>query len=449
MSTTAGNKYNLFKLTIPVFIEIFMQILVGNIDQLMLSKYSDVAVAAVGNANQIINVLILVFSVISLATTIMVSQNIGAENFERVSQIYVLALTVNLILGIAVGGILISINGCIFQIMRAPLEIIADARIYLLFSAASLPFQAVYQTFTSIFRSNALMKYSMRVSIVMNVLNIIGNFLLINGIWIFPQLGVMGVAISTFISRAVGVALMIVFFRKHIKAKLTFKYLKPFPTNLLKWLVCLGLPSGGEAFSYNFSQMVCLSIVNTLGTAIVTTKMYASLFAWFSYIYGCAVSQASQIIVGYFIGAKEYEDADKQTMGTLFKTLPITIILSVSVFLCSDFLFGFFTNDPEILKYGKIVMGIDIALEFGRTFNMILVRALQAAGDVTFPVVIGIASQWLIAVGGAYLFGVVFNLGLAGVWIGMALDELIRGMIFLVRWKSKMWISYNTAYESD
>ena len=117
---TLDSNTSLFHLTWPIFIEILLQILVGNIDQIMLSHYSDTAVAAVGNANQIINVLILMFSVVSMATTILVSQYLGAGNREKVSQIYTLAVLVNLAISLAVAAAIFLINSRMFVWMATP-----------------------------------------------------------------------------------------------------------------------------------------------------------------------------------------------------------------------------------------------------------------------------------------------------------------------------------------
>ena len=119
-TATGEMQFSLLKMTWPVFIELLLQMLVGNIDQIMLSHYNETAVAAVGNANQIMNTLILTFTVISLAATILLSQYLGARQFGKVRQIYTLAAGLNLVLSLVITvGLLLGADG-LFAIMQVP-----------------------------------------------------------------------------------------------------------------------------------------------------------------------------------------------------------------------------------------------------------------------------------------------------------------------------------------
>ncbi|RGB64770.1 MULTISPECIES: MATE family efflux transporter [Oscillospiraceae] len=436
---TLDSNTSLFHLTWPIFIEILLQILVGNIDQIMLSHYSDTAVAAVGNANQIINMLILVFSVISTATTILVSQYLGAGNREKVAQLYTLAFLVNLALSLAVAGGILLFNRPIFRLMSTPQELMGDAVTYLGINGGLISLQAVFLTFTAIFRSNELMKESMAVSVVINLCNILGNLLLIHGAGPFPALGVAGAAIASCLSRLIGIGIMAVLFSREIGVRLSLRLLRPFPGDLLRKLLMIGLPSGGEHLSYNLAQTCCLTFLNIMGTAVVTTKVYAMMFTRVAAMFTSSLAQASQIVVGHMAGAGKMEECDRRTMRTLRVAVPITLPIVILMFLCSDFLFGLFTDNPEILRMGRIVLGFQIVNEMGHTINSIFVKALQAAGDVQFPVAAGVVSQWVISVGGGWLFGLCLGMGIAGIWLAMTIDECLRALVMFLRWRSGIW----------
>ncbi|MGL6175174.1 MAG: MATE family efflux transporter, partial [Cellulosilyticaceae bacterium] len=107
--------------------------------------------------------------------------------------------------------------------------------------------------------------------------------------------------------------------------------------------------------------------------------------------------------------------------------------------LCSGPIFGIFTDNPEIIALGKQIMLIDIALEFGRSVNLVVIRGLQAAGDIKFPVVLGIGSMWGVAALLSYVLGISLGWGLIGVWIAMALDECLRAIVVYTRWKKGSW----------
>lgn len=431
---------SLFKLSWPIFIELLLQILIGNVDQFMISGYSQNAVAAIGNANQIINVLILTFSVISMATTILLSLYLGSNNTAKVTQIYNLSLFVNVIFSVIVAVVLVGLNKQIFGWLQVPSELMKDSQIYISIIGSFIFLQGIHLTFSAILRSNALMKESMIISIIINILNIAGNALLLHGFWFVPPLGIVGVAISSNFSRFIGLLLMVYVFYRKLNGKLSFKYLKPFPFSDLKKLLSIGIPSGGENLSYNMSQMFILKFVNHFGALVVTSRVYANMFATFSYVYAAAISQATQILVGYHIGAKDTDGADQKVKTTLKLSLIVSLIVSITLYLLSGHIFGFFSRgNEEIIKIGQTIMFIEIFLELGRATNIVLVRCLQAAGDIKFPITIGILSQWIVSVGLAYVFGILLNWGLAGIWIAMTIDECVRGLIFILRWKSGVW----------
>ena len=435
----------LFHLSWPIFIELMLQLLVGNMDQVQLSHFNGTAVAAVGNANQVINVIILLFNIICLASMIMVTQYRGANDLRSVNQIYALSLVVNLVVSVLMAGLLLLFSNPLLTLMQVPADVIPEARIYLCIAAAALPFQALMMTFSAFLRAGAHMKAIMMITGLVNVCNILGNAVLINGFGPLPRLGAAGAALSSSIFRIVGFLLMArAFFAATPEAKITPDALRPFPKHLLRRLLAIGVPSGGESLSYNLSQMSCLVFVNLMGTAVVTTRVYAVMFANCIYMLISAVSQAGQILIGYLVGARRLDEVSACNWRILKTFGPVTVGISALMYLFAEPLFGLFSSDPAVLALGRQVLFIEIFLEIGRSVNIVLVRNLQAVGDVKFPVILGIFSQWIVAVGLGYLLGVVFDMGLAGLWIAFAVDENLRGAILIARWHSGKWRKMRT-----
>lgn len=428
-----NNKGLLFKLTWPIFIELVLQMLVGNVDQMMMSQYSENAVAAIGNVNTIMNFVTITFSIVTMAITIMVTQYLGSKNKEKVSEIYTVGIFINLIFSVLISAGLFFGSEALFHALKMPAELHADANIYLNIVGGLVFLQALFMSFSAIFRSNGLMKQGMYISVVVNVLNIIGNAALL------PSLGITGIAISSVFSRFIGVILVYRLFVRRIEGELHVKYLRPFPKETSKQLLRIGLPAGGESVMYNFSQMVILTCVNLLGTAVITARVYANMIAWLSYLYSSAVGQANQIIIGHLVGAQEEDEAYERSLKTLRPAMLVTLIISTLVFLLSDQIFGLFTKNPEILSLLKTITFIDIFLELGRAVNIVLVRGMQASGDTQYPVYISILSMWGVATLLSYIFGIVLGWGLVGVWLAMALDECLRAIIFYIRWRRGGW----------
>ncbi|NCB62297.1 MAG: MATE family efflux transporter [Clostridia bacterium] len=426
-------------LTWPIFIELLLQILVSNADQIMVGWRSPNGVGAIGNANQITNLLVIVFSVVCTASMILIAQYFGARDTKKVEQTYTISLLVNLIFGVFVS--LLLVFGCvpIFRMMGVKTEIFDEACLYIRIVGAGMWLQAIYLTYTAFFRSSQMMKETMAISVGVNLLNIAGNAILINGVF-GPPLGVAGAAISSVVSRLVGVVVIAVLFRKKFgKGALALTHLKPFPVIQLKKLLAIGLPTGGEAISYSLSQVGVQSICNRLTLAAVNTRVYASMFANFTYLFGSAISQATQVVVARLMGALEIEETDRRVKATLWASLAISAAVSVLLYLLCEPVYRIFTRDSAVLALAKTIMLIEIPLELGRAVNMVMCRCLQACGDIKFPTVICVVSAWLIAVGGGYVLAVPLGWGLAGLWAAMAVDECLRAVLFLFRWRSRSW----------
>lgn len=430
---------NLFFMSLPIFVELLLQLLVGNIDQMMVSRVSQQSVASIVNANQIMNLVIIVLSMASTAATVILSQYLGAEdkaNSSRTCMVSILMITV-----VSLLSTLLVFAGYkpLYKALRVPEEIFDEASLYLLIVGACITVQGLYLIFSAIIRAFAMMKEVMIVSIVMNVMNIIGNAILINGWFGMPRLGAVGAAISTDISKLVGLGLMILLFVKRTNVKLGLRFLKPFPVQIMKKLCLLAVPSGVESFSYNMSQMCILGIVNSFGTMVTVTKGYCSIFANLAYVYAMAIASATQIVLGYLIGAKKIDLIQKRVNATQKVALAACVGLAVLLFLGSNYIFLIFTDDPEIIALGRRILFIEIFLEIGRAVNIVMTKCLIAVGDAVTPTVVGVSFQWGVAFVGAWVFGIIFGWGLEGVWVAMAIDECLRGLIFAVHFKKERW----------
>ncbi|MDF2565187.1 MAG: norM 2 [Massilibacillus sp.] len=438
-SDIGHNKQSIIKMSWPIFIEVFLQMLVGNVDQFMISQYSQPSVAAVGNGNQIMNIIIILLTVMSTATTILIAQYLGAKNQEKISEVCTVSLLFNGLFGLVSSVLLITFHRQLFAWLQVPAEIMDETSIFFSIIASGIVVQGLYFSFVASFRGYSWMKTTMVVSSVMNILNIFGNWLLIYGFWNIPAMGVAGVAISTTISKCIGLVIIYYIFKKYLGVKISLKYLRPFPWDSLKRILYIGIPSGGETLSYQLSQTTIMKMVNAFGLIVINTKVYVAIVAMFAYIYALAISAAMQIVVGYLIGSNKFDEVGTKVWYTMRISLFVCTGLTVLLYLSSDYVLGIFTTDPEVLKLGKTILFIEIFLEIGRAINIVMVRALQAAGDIKTPVTVGIVCMWSIAVGLSYVLGIVMEMGLVGIWIAMATDECVRAVIFIYRWRSGAW----------
>ncbi|MBP5388173.1 MAG: MATE family efflux transporter [Prevotella sp.] len=436
---TNSLKHQLRMLTIPVFIEMALVMLLGAVDTVMLSRYSDNSVAAVGLDNQIMSLIFLVYQFFSMGAAILCAMYIGAGLRRRLVQVVGMALVVNLILGLTVSILLFFYSELVLQLMGVRPELMGDALVYLRLTGALSFFQALSLTFSASLRSADKVIYPMVVTGIVNVINIIGNYALIFGHLGCPQLGVEGAAIATAASRAIATVLLaIIHFRVHIP-RFPLSHFRPMPWKELRNLLFIGIPAMSENISYNLSQVVVTYFINQISNEALATRTYCHNMIMFVYLFCISITQGGDILVGHLVGQKRNQAA--YVLGNYFYRWSLVITLTGSAILAFSGrgILNLFTDNEEIIMMGVWVLFIDWFLEIGRTTNIFAVGTLRATGDVIYPVVVGIIFNWTIAVGLSYFIGIPLGYGLIGMWIAFALDENIRGIVLLRRWRSGKW----------
>lgn len=437
---------SVFHLAWPIFFQTSLSLLLGYIDTLMLSGYDQTAVGAIGNANQIISFLMLAFMVISSASGVIVAQYLGAGKKDSINQIYTVCLAFNLALSLLIS--LIILFGCdpLLRLLRTPDEMRTYARGYMRIVGGFIFTQALIDTICRIFQSNGKTVFGMYISLGMNVINMCGNYLFLYGPLKVLGLGASGVAVSTVFSRVVGLCAAFVLFTVCIDGRISLKYLRPFPKDILKTLLRLGIPTTGENVSYNISMLFVTGFVNTMGIVAINTRIYANLLSNFAYMYSLSVAMATAIIVGHAVGAGNNDFAYHRVRKTMRSAIIISACVALVNFLISPFTFALFTAGSDvagisgqIIALGRKVMLVAFFLELGRTSNLVIINSLKASGDVKFPTYLGIASMWGCSVIGGYLLGIVCGFGLIGIWIALAADEIIRGIVVAIRWERGTW----------
>ena len=437
--TNTSLKHQLKVLTIPVFIEIALVMMLGAVDTVMLSRYSDNSVAAVGLDNQLITLVFLVYQFFSMGAAILCAQYIGAGQRKRLVQVVGMALTINLLLGLTVSALLFFYAEQLLHLMGLRPELMADGLVYLRLTGALSFFQALSLTFSASLRSADKVVYPMVVTGIVNVLNIAGNYALIFGHWGCPQLGVEGAAIATASSRAVSMLLLAaIHFKVHIPS-FPLRYFRPFPWAEIKNLLYIGIPAMSENISYSLSQVVITYFINQISNEALATRTYCYNIIMFVYLFCVSITQGGDILVGHLVGQQRHQAA--YVLGNYFFRWSMIITLTGSALLAifGRSILSVFTDNPEIITMGMWVFVVDWFLEIGRTSNIFAGSTLRATGDAIYPFVVGIIFQWSVAVGFSYVLGIPLGYGLVGMWIGFALDENIRGVILIHRWRSGKW----------
>ncbi|GGA34227.1 MATE family efflux transporter [Paenibacillus physcomitrellae] len=437
--TPSWKKLSLFAVTWPIFIDSVLRMLLGTVDVFMLSRISDEATGAVGLANEIIYFCILMFGFVGIGTSVAVSQYIGAGREKEASRISAMAISLNLIFGILVSLVLVGFGESLLRLLNLNPEQVDIASRYLKIIGGFIWVEALSYAVSSVIRSSGNTQSVMYVTLGVNVLHITGNYLLIFGNLGFPELGVTGAAVSTVISRLLGIVVLFFILYRRVPAPIRRKDYVSWKASYVKQIMSVGLPAAGEHLSWQSQYLMVISFVNMIGITALNTHVYVMNISNYFMALAMSIGAGTEIIVGQMVGSGDMKAAYQRLMKSVRVSFILTLVIVGAASLFRHELIGMFTNDPEIIAAGAGIFLLSIVLEPGRTFNTVIINSLRAAGDARFPVLMGMISMWGVSVPLAYLLGVHFGIGLLGIWIAFTLDEWLRGVMMLLRWRSRAW----------
>ena len=433
-------KRELAQLTVPIFIETALIMMLGAMDTFMLSRHSDESVAAVGLSNQVISFCFLIFEVINLGTSVLCSQYLGARLRERMETLIGVSLVVNFLFGIAVSSFLYFRAGPVLAALGLEGRMLGMGTGYMEIVGALAFMQALSLTLSAVLRSNNKAVYPMMVILVVNAMNILGNYALIFGKFGMPEMGVNGAALSTVISRCVAAVILgVIVFRTTVRRFPTHIF-RHWPAQEFRNLMKIGLPSAGESLSYSCSQLVIAFFITSLGMEALAARTYCVNIIMFTYLFCIAISHAGAISIGHLVGAARWHGAFVMGKYVMRVAVVITFSISLCMALGSGWIMRSLTDNPEIIALGTAILWIDVILEIGRPVNIFAVNALQSAGDVNYPFYVGLIFMWVVAVGMAWWAGIALGFGVLGMWWMFTLDENLRGIVFMRRWYGKRWM---------
>lgn len=423
------------QLFFPIFIEILFMMLTGAVDTLMLSSEGDQAVGAVGTANTYISIFIIMFSVISAGMVAVMTQYIGAKRPGVARQALGIGVGFNVTVGIGITLIL-----CLFpeQILRtvgiAP-QLLEPAKTYLQTVGMFCLCNALTPIFSSYLRSFGHTAPTLAATTAANLVNLGLNALFLYGF----RWGVWGVALATGISRLVNLLWLVAACARRVRAE---KEKDP-PPNLviLRQILRVGLPAALETALYNLAITLVIRFLNQMdetGTQ-ATARSYAIQITNFSYCAGAALAQANAILAGWRIGSGDYDACDRGTKKAAMIAMAAGVGIASIFALFSRQIVGLFSNDPEMVRLVGILLTIDIALEIGRTLNLVFGTALKTSGDALYPMIIAVAFAFVCAAGGTWFFGIRLGWLAVGAYTAMALDECVRAVLMFARWQSGRW----------
>ena len=438
-----SDRKQLFRLTWPLFLELVLFSVIGSVDTVMLTGYAENTVGAVGVANQIMSLFNVVANIVTAGTGILCAQYIGAGRSREEKQPLILgALLINGLLGLLFSLATGAGAGLLLDAMGVEPAQYGYAREYLSIVGGFIFLQILTMTFSVLIRAHGKTRATMGFSLTMNLINVALNYLLIYGHFGFPRLGVSGAAIATVISKACGLLMAGGYFFVKVLPGMSLKPRWVETGRAIGKVLAIGSPAAGEQISYTLSKLVVMAMVTSLGPVAVDTYALVNTIVGYVYLFSVAIGQGTSIMVGWEAGKRRVDRAKSICRFSVNCSFLTSLAVLGVLCLFREGVMGLFTGDRAIITMGAAVILTDFVLEAGRSRNLVLVNALRAAGDVRFPLYIGLFSMWFFSVGASWVLGIGLGWGLVGIWIGLGLDECFRALLMQIRWERGRWTRF-------
>ena len=433
-----SNKF-LIKLLWPLFVEQFLLFAVGLVDSMMVASVGEAAVSAVSLVDSIIILMINIMAALATGGAVVVGQYLGQKKSDEantasdqlVLAAFLVSMLIVVIMYIFKNGIMTLVFG----------EIEADVRhycdIYYMIVTASIPFIGVYNASAALFRNIGRSKTTMKISIIMNLINVSGNAILIFGF----GCGVEGVAIPTLVSRIFAAAAIYILLRNpnlqiHISKKPVLKPKWGYIKNILK----IGIPNGVENSMFQLGKLILLSMIATFGTSAIAANAVGNAIAMVGCLSGMAMNLAVVPVISRCVGAGDYQQARFYTHKLMKWTYAAMFVGSIAVWLCLPLLLKIYGLSDETAEMAFEILTVNCFSAICIwPLSFTLPNILRAAGDVNFTMIVCVVSMWIFRIFCAYALGVWMGMGLMGTWVAMIIDWAVRTAFFVARYKSGKW----------
>ena len=423
----------------PLVIEQLLAVFVGMADSIMVANVGEAAVSGVSLVDNIMILIINIFAALATGGAVVAGQYIGRKDEKSACKaatqlVWFVSLSAVAIMILVYLGKDIILNQVFGHITA---EVKGHADIYLLIVTASIPFIALYNGGAAIFRAMGNSQVSMRVSLLMNAINVTGNAILVFGL----RIGTAGVAIPTLISRMVAAIVITVLLCNqtrilHIERTLKIR----FDGRMIRKILAIGVPNGLENSMFQLGKILVLSLVSTFGTYAIAANAVSNAIALFQILPGMAISLAITTVISQCVGANDYEQVHyylKKLLAIIYVAMVGTVAL---IFLALPLILKAYNlSDQTAAAATNIIHFHGISAMIIWPLSFALPAAYRAAGDAKACMYTSIVSMWIFRIGFSCLVGKYMGLGVFGVWVAMVIDWVVRAICFIIRYFNGKW----------
>ena len=430
----------LVALAAPLLLELLLAMLVGIAGTALAARLSDAHGAGFALAHHVFGALFLLFRIVGAGAGVVLTQALGAGRRDEADRVARALLGAGTWIGLAVAAPAALAAAPLMRLMNAPPEVLPLAATLLVALAPVLVLDAWTASLTSVLRSHLRARDTLAVMAAMQALQLLLMGPLMLGWGPVPALGLPGFALAVLLSRALAVGLLLAMWRARLG-------LVPQAADWWRWrapelraVARIGLPGAAENAAYRLAFLVSVAVVGQMGAAALATHAYAQQVIMVVLLFGLATGLSVEVIVGHLVGAGRLHEAHALVKRALARGLAVSVAVAAAAALLGPWVMPLFTQDAAIAAAAVTLLWWTVLLEPGRTFNLVVINALRAAGDARYPVQVGAVSMAVVLAGGSWLLGSVLGWGLVGVWIAYAADEWLRGLLMWRRWVRLQWV---------
>ena len=428
---------DLLRLVGPLLVEQLLAVTVGMADTMMVSRCGEAAISGVSLVDMINNLIIVLFAALATGGAVVVSQYLGAKEQKHANASSGQLILLSALLGVGVGVFCFVLARPMIRLCYGSIDadVLEAGVLYLRITAVSYPFLAMYNAGAALFRSMGNSKISMQISILMNVINIVGN-----AVCIFVLgMGVDGVAWPSVLSRAVAAVLILnrCYQKGHM---LTVPKTFRLDGRMAKRILGIGIPSAFENSLFQLGRVLVVSMISLFGTVHISANAVANNLDAIGCIVGNAMGLAMITVIGRCIGAQDIEQTKYYTKKLLLWDYIAQGAVNVVVLLSLNRILSMYTLTPETRALAWTLVMIHNGMSiFLWPASFVLPNALRAANDVRFTMVVATASMLVWRMGLSWVLCVQMGMGAVGVWYAMVVDWICRIICFVARFVSGGW----------
>jgi len=429
-----------FSIAWPCALESLLVSLIGSVDTIMVGRLGTGAIAAVGITNQPKFVLLAMCFALNVGVTAVVARRKGEDDRDGANRAFRSAVLIALAISVVMSVIGIAFAEPIMRFAGAEEEYLLDSVMYFQIVTAGLAFSAVTMVINSAHRGCGNTRITMYTNIASNLVNIFFNYMLINGIWFFPRLGVKGAAIATFIGITVALVIAVVSLLDR-ERYLTF-FLKVgwrIRRTVVQPVMKVSSSAFVEQIFLRIGFMAYTTVVARLGVVSYATHHICMNIINLSFAFGDGFGVAASSLVGQNLGAKRHDLSIMYGKVGQRIAFSISTVLFVFFVMGRDVLIELFNDDPDVVALGATIMVIIAFSTHFQTSQVVLNGCLRGAGDSKFVAVTSLVSVAIIRPVLTWVLCYPMKLGLMGAWISLTVDQSFRFVSALARFNGEKW----------